>query len=114
MERKLSLEECGSAAGIQVIIDEVGKAGGEVVLSAMELVLDRGLILRSGVELCGQGEQTVLVKGPGKIYPLSGYHNYGMCDVPLVSAEGLAFGMTVSVHDGRSHGGFVETFATIT
>ena len=27
MERKLSLEECGSAAGIQVIIDEVGKAG---------------------------------------------------------------------------------------
>jgi hypothetical protein len=28
MERKLSLEECGSAAGIQVIIDEVGKAGG--------------------------------------------------------------------------------------
>ena len=51
MERKLSLEECGSAAGIQVIIDEVGKAGGEVVLPAMELVLDRGLILRSGVEL---------------------------------------------------------------
>ena len=28
MERKLSLEECGSAAGIQVIIYEVGKAGG--------------------------------------------------------------------------------------
>ena len=114
MERKLSLEECGSAAGIQVIIDEVGKAGGEVVLSAMELVLDRGLILRSGVELCGQGEQTVLVKGPGKVNPLSGYHNYGMCDVPLVSAEGLEVGMAVSVHDGRSHGGFVETFVTIT
>jgi len=37
-----------------------------------------------------------------------------MFDVPLVSAEGLAFGMTVSVHDGRSHGGFVETFTTIT
>ena len=88
--------------------------GGEVVLPAMELVLDRGLILRSGVELCGQGEQTVLVKGPGKVYPLSGYHNYGMCDVPLVAAEGLEVGMTVSVHDGRSHGGFMETFATIT
>jgi hypothetical protein len=84
------------------------------VLPAMELVLDRGLILRSGVELCGQGEQTVLVKGPGKVYPLSGYHNYGMCDVPLVAAEGLEVGMTVSVHDGRSHGGFMETFATIT
>jgi hypothetical protein len=80
----------------------------------MELVLDRGLILRSGVKLCGQGEQTVLVKGPGKVYPLSGYHNYGMCDVPLVAAEGLEVGMTVSVHDGRSHGGFMETFATIT
>ena len=115
MERLISLEECGSAAGIQVIIDEVGAGGGgKVVLPEMELVLDRGLILRSGVELCGQGDKTVLVKGPGKVYPLSGYHNYGMCDVPLVSAEGLQVGMTVSVHDGRSHGGFMETFATIT
>ncbi|MDP6700350.1 MAG: right-handed parallel beta-helix repeat-containing protein, partial [Candidatus Latescibacteria bacterium] len=53
-------------------------------------------------------------KGAGEIYPLSGYHNYGMCDVPLKSAAGLEVGMTVSVHDGRSHGGFMETFATIT
>lgn len=114
MERKLSLEEAGSAASIQVIIDEVAEAGGgKVVLPEMELELDRGLILRSGIELCGQGEGTVLVKGAGEIYPLSGYHNYGMCDVPLQSAAGLEVGMTVSVHDGRSHGGFMETFATI-
>ena len=115
MERRLSLAECGSAAAIQVAIDGMGMAGGgKVVLPEMEIVLDRGLILRSGVELCGRGDSTVLVKGPGRIYPLSGYHNYGMCDVPLVSATGLEVGMTVSVHDGRSHGGFMETFATIT
>ncbi len=114
MERKLSLEEAGSAASMQVIIDEVAEVGGgKVVLPEMELELDRGLILRSGIELCGQGEGTVLVKGAGEIYPLSGYHNYGMCDVPLQSAAGLEVGMTVSVHDGRSHGGFMETFATI-
>ena len=115
MDRTLAREEAVNAAAIQRIIDAAAAdGGGKVVLPAMELVLDRGLILRSGVELCGQGEETVLVKGAGEIYPLSGYHNYGMCDLPLESVEGLAVGMTVSVHDGRSHGGFMETFATIT
>jgi len=53
MERRLSLAECGSAAAIQVAIDGMGMAGGgKVVLPEMEIVLDRGLILRSGVELC--------------------------------------------------------------
>jgi len=37
-----------------------------------------------------------------------------MRDVPLQSAAGLQVGMTVSVHDDRTHGGFYETFATIT
>ena len=115
MDRTLGREDAVNAVAIQRIIDEAAAdGGGKVVLPAMELVLDRGLILRSGVELCGQGEDTVLVKGAGDIYPLSGYHNYGMCDVPLKSAAGLEVGMTVSVHDGRSHGGFMETFATIT
>ena len=114
MERKLTLAEAGSAAQIQQVIDEVAKEGGKVVLPEMELMLDRGLILRSGVELAGQGEKTVLRKGPGRVYPLSGYHNYGMCDVPLKSAAGLEVGMTVSIHDSRTHGGFYETFATVT
>ena len=71
------------------------KQGGEVVLPAMELVLDRGLILRSGVELCWQGEQTVLVKGLGKIYPLSGYHN--LWDVRCAACFCGGFGIR---HDG--------------
>ena len=37
-----------------------------------------------------------------------------MCDAPLQSTEGLKVGMTVSLHDGRTHGGFYETFTTIT
>lgn len=114
MERRLSLREAGSAAQIQQIIDAVARKGGRVVLPEMELTLDRGLALRSGVELVGQGEKTVLRKGPGRVYPLSGYHNYGMCDVPLLSSAGLQVGMTVSIHDDHTHGSFYETFATIT
>jgi hypothetical protein len=113
MERLLTPEEAGSAARIQQAIDAFGRSGGRLVLPAMDLTVDRGLNLRSGVELVGQGERTILRKGPGQVYPLSGYHNYGMCDVPLVSAAGLEAGMTVSVHDQRTHGGFYETFATI-
>ena len=114
MERILSVSEAASAAQIQTAIDEVAQSGGgRVVLPAMDLELDRGLALRSGIELYGQGSDTILRKGPGRIYPLSGYHNYGMCDAPLQSTEGLKVGMTVSLHDGRTHGGFYETFATI-
>ena len=115
IDHVLSPEEAASAAMIQAQIDSVATGGGgRVVLPAMDLTLDRGLILRSGVELVGQGQETVLRKGPGRVYPLSGYHNYGMCDVPLADATGLEVGMTVSVHDGRTHGGFYATFATIT
>jgi len=114
-QQKLSVEEATSAAQIQRAIDALAAdGGGRLVLPAMVLELDRGLELRSGVELVGQGEDTVLRKGPGRVYPFSGYHNYGMCDVPLRSAAGLEPGMTVSVHDNRTHGGFFETFATIT
>ena len=114
MERQLTPSEAASAAAIQAAIDGLADTGGRLILPEMDLTLDRGLALRSGVELVGQGERTVLRKGPGAVYPLSGYHNYGMCDVPLHSAAGLEVGMTVSVHDNKTHGGFYETFGTIT
>ena len=113
-ERRLTPGEASSAARIQGAIDELAASGGRLVLPEMALTLDRGLALRSGVELTGMGPGTVLRKGKGRAYPLSGYHNYGMCDVPLRSTVGLEVGMTVSVHDNRTHGGFYETFATIT
>jgi hypothetical protein len=50
---------------------------------------------------------------PGRIYPLAGYHNYGMKDAPLLSTTGLKPGMTVAIHD-NIHGGFYETFARLT
>ena len=113
--RELTAAEAASARQIQEAIDELaGAAAGRLVLPEMDLTLDRGLALRDGVELVGRGPATVLRKGPGRIHPFSGYHNYGMCDAPLVSAAGLEAGMTVSLHDGRTHGGFYETFATIT
>lgn len=112
-QRLLTVDDASSARAIQTAIDSMAEGGGRLVLPAMELELDRGLALRSGVELVGQGPETILRKGPGRVYPLSGYHNYGMCDVPLASAAGLEQGMTVSVHDNRTHGGFYETFATI-
>jgi hypothetical protein len=99
---------------IQDAIDAVARAGGgRVILPALELELDRGLELRAGTELVGQGERTVLRKAAGRVYPLTGYHNYGMCDVPLVSTAGLVPGMTVSVYD-RPRRGFYSTFARLT
>jgi hypothetical protein len=105
--------EAESAAVIQDAIDALGPAGGRVILPPGEIVLDRGIELPSHVTLEGQGASTVLRKAPGHIYPLTGYHNYGMRDVPLTTTEGLVPGMTVAIRDDQ-HGGFYETFARIT
>ncbi len=102
-----------AAAAIQQAIDALPAEGGRVVLPAGEWLLDRGIALRSGVELTGQGDDTLLKKAPGRVYPFTGYHNYGMCDVPLMFTDGLEVGMTVAVRD-RAHGGFFETLARIT
>ena len=110
---KLSASDATSAAAIQEIIDSLDEEGGRLILPAMDLELDRGIELRSNVELVGQGRDTVLRKAPGRVYPLSGYHNYGMLDVPLTFTHGLTPGMTVAIRDDR-HGGFFETFARIT
>jgi len=113
-ELRLSAAEARSAADIQTALNLLSqRGGGRLTLPAMDLTLDRGLELGSGVELVGQGEQTILRKGPGRAYPLTGYCNYGMCDVPLADATGLAVGMTVSVLD-NARGGFASTFARIT
>ena len=72
-EITLSSEQAATARQIQSHIDALASdGGGKIILPAMDLTLDRGLTLRSGVELTGQGEGTVLRKGPGQIYPLSG------------------------------------------
>ncbi|MBC7237993.1 MAG: hypothetical protein H5T69_19290, partial [Chloroflexi bacterium] len=101
------------AVVIQAALDRLPPEGGQVILPAGEWTLDRGLRLRSGIELSGQGQDTVLRKAPGRVYPLTGYHNYGMCDVPLQFTDGLLPGMTVAIRD-RTHGGFFETFARLT
>lgn len=111
---ELTVEDAADAAAIQAAIDQVAaQGGGQVALPEMDVTLDRGLELRSGVELSGQGDRTVLHKGPGRVYPLTGYHNYGMCDVPLQTVAGLEVGMTVSVEDNL-RAGFYGTFARIT
>jgi len=112
-EIRLEEAEVTSATIIQNAIDALGEEGGRVILPAMDLVVDRGIEMRSNVSLVGQGGETVLHQAPGRIYPLSGYHNYGMLDVPLMYTEGLEPGMTVTIRDNR-HGGFFETFARIT
>jgi polygalacturonase len=112
-EINLTASELTSAQVLQQAIDALGPEGGRVALPAIELDLDRGIELRSNVELVGQGRDTVLRKLPGRCYALAGYHNYGMCDAPLMHTEGLAPGMTVALRDNR-RGGFFETFARIT
>lgn len=110
---RMTAAEACSAAAIQAVIDGLGPAGGTVELPAMELELDRGIELRSGVTLAGQGADTVLRMKPGRVYPLSGYHNYGMRDVPLQYTDGLEPGMTVALRDSV-YQGFFETLAVIT
>ena len=112
-EIRMTSAEATSATAIQAAIDALAETGGRVVLPAMELELDRGIELRSNVELVGQGRDTVLRKAPGRVYPLSGYHNYGMLRRPPEFTDGLEPGMTVAIRDD-AHGGFFETFARIT
>jgi hypothetical protein len=110
---KLSSSDLSSAEDLQRAIDGLGPEGGRIELPAIELDLDRGIELRSNVELVGKGRDTLLRKLPGRVYALTGYHNYGMRDVPLMHTEGLIPGMTVAIRDDQ-HGGFLETFARIT
>ncbi len=81
-EIRLEEAEVTSATIIQNAIDVLGEEGGRVILPAMDLVVDRGIEMRSNVSLVGQGGETVLHQAPGRIYPLSGCHNCGMLDVP--------------------------------
>lgn len=110
---RLTAQEATSAAAIQRAIDGLSPDGGRVLLPEMEMVLDRGLELHPNTELVGQGPGTVLRMAPARVYPLAGYHNYGMCDVPLEYVDGLQPGMTVAIRDD-SHRGFFETLARIT
>lgn len=110
---ELTSAKAASASAIQAAIDSLAATGGQVILPEIDLVLDRGLELRSNVELVGQGAGTMLRKARGRVYPLAGYHNYGMRDVPLQYTEGLEPGMTVAVRD-KVYGGFFETFGRIT
>jgi hypothetical protein len=110
---ELRAEECTNAAAIQLAIDRLAQCGGVVQLPELDLTLDRGLKVHSGVALCGHGDKTILRKGASRIYPLSGFHNYGMRDIPLQSTKGLEVGMTVSVLDDKRYA-FYSTFARIT
>jgi len=112
-EIRLTGSESFSASSIQGAIDRLPPDGGRVILPAVELYLDRGLELRSNTELIGQGKSTILRKAEGRVYRLSGYHNYGMLDAPLVDTRGLEPGMTVAIRDDE-HKGFYETFSRIT
>ncbi len=101
------------AADIQHAMDTMGAAGGgTIILAAGVITLDRALHLRSGIHLRGHQDGTLLRKLPARCYPMDGYHNYGMCDVPLRTTAGLKPGMTVSVLDDLRRG-FYSTFATI-
>jgi len=77
-ERILTPSEAASAEAIDAL-----DGGGRMVLPEMDLMLDRGIELRSNVELAGQGDGTVMRKGPGRVFPLSGYHNYGGLSIDI-------------------------------
>ena len=110
---QMTRDQASTASSIQAAIDSLGPQGGTVVLPEGEFLLDRGLELHPDVCLEGKGQNTLLRKAPGRVYPLAGYHNYGMMDVPLVHTKGLEPGMTVAIRDDVRRG-CNETLARIT
>jgi hypothetical protein len=109
----LKAGDCRNAAQIQRAIDELAGSGGSLELPEAEIELDRGIELRSGVSIVGQGRSTILRGAPARVYPLNGFQVYGMYDVAVRGSVGLKPGMTVAVRDD-TYGDFFETFARLT
>lgn len=107
----LTPESCNHANDIQKAIDSL-QEGGKVFLPEIDLTIDRAIELRSGVELIGQGEKTVLRKSPSKEYKMIGQHCEGLFEIELEHTNNLEIGMTILIDHDQSMG-FEVTMAKI-
>lgn len=98
---------------LQCAVDRVAMlGGGEVELSAGEFLMADSLHLRSGVEARGQGEATVLRKGPQKRSRVIAVLGYGHYDVCVAEPDRFEAGEGVWIRDDDAHG-FYTTVGTL-
>ncbi|MCZ7646821.1 MAG: right-handed parallel beta-helix repeat-containing protein [Planctomycetota bacterium] len=92
-----------TGAAIQLAIDALAfQGGGTVRLRAGTYVLSDAVRLRAGVALCGEGERTVLRRGPLVWSPLACDADRGQTEIAPSDASRFRPGMGVCLHDEKS------------
>ena len=88
---------------IQRAVDAAAaQGGGTVELPAGTFVLRDSVHLRSGVQLVGQGAETVLRKAPSVASALAGRVIFGHCELLVERPDLFAPGMGVTVQDANA------------
>jgi parallel beta-helix repeat protein len=99
--------------GLQAAVDFVAALGGGLVnMGPGEYLMNDSLHLRSGVDIRGSGQDTILRKCDGCLSKLFLDGDHGEEQVTLVDPSGFQIGMGISVLDDRSQG-FHTSVATI-
>ena len=98
-------QEGSPTAGIQEAVDALGPEGGVVFIPSGVYEISRSIILRSGVQLKGEGEHTVIARrDPCIQVPLKAASKKGETKVKVASSRGLRVGGEVTVRSDESHG----------
>ena len=92
-------------AGLQEAVDALPAAGGTVFIPAGTYEISRSVILRSGVQLRGEGEHTVIARSDACLQvPLKALAKKGEKQVTVVSASGFKAGAEITVRSDSSYG----------
>ena len=92
-------------AGIQEAVDALPAGGGIVYIAPGVYEIRRAVVLRSGVTVRGEGDQSVVVRKSACVQiPLVKDGRSGDRQVSLKTAEGLNVGDEVGVYSDDSHG----------
>ncbi len=98
-------QEGSPTAGIQEAVDALGPEGGVVFIPSGVYEISRSIILRSGVQLKGEGEHTVIARrDPCIQVPLKAASKKGETKVKVASSQGFRVGGEATVRSDESHG----------
>jgi hypothetical protein len=91
------IDRADPTCGLQRAIDATGPAGGTVTIPAGRFVLRQPLTLSSGVTLCGDGGQTMLIAPPLAVSTLAAHCPRGSTSVRVDDPSAFAVGDAVTV-----------------
>ncbi|MCA9193214.1 MAG: right-handed parallel beta-helix repeat-containing protein [Planctomycetales bacterium] len=99
---------------LQAAVDYVAALGGGIVrIGPGEYLMHDSLHLRSGVQVMGSGQETILKKAAGQVVSLGIDGDFGEQQVTLVDKSGFGVGQGIAIWDDAA-GGFHTTVARIT